>query len=125
MIDERQKSEFSGDVSYLNRLNYYFFLAGMAAIDLDAYGWYHTLRVLFRELSTEMKPEEITKWNTKAKGINNKLSKQLEDNLNSGNVEISPELYEGLNEYELFIRSILKDSGLQNRMKEGAGTALG
>lgn len=125
MIDERQKSEFSGDVSYLNRLNYYFFLAGMAAISLDAYGWYHSLRVIFRELSTEMKEKEITEWNTKANIINNLLSKQIEDNENQGKEEISPDLYNSLNEYELFIRKILKDAGLQNRMKEGAGTALG
>ena len=125
MIDERQKSEFSGDVSYLNRLNTYFYLAGMAAIELDAYNWYHSLQVLFRELSTEMKQEEITKWNITSQEINAKLCEQLEENGENGKLEISQELYNDLHLYELSIRSILKAAGLQNRMKEGAGAAIG
>ena len=125
MIDERQKSEFSGDVSYLNRLNYYFFLAGTASMELNAHSWYHSLQVLFRELSTEMKEEEITKWNKESEKINELIKDNLEEQQNTGMTSISPELYKELHNYELFLRGILKSAGLQNRMKEGAENALG
>ena len=38
--------------------------------------------------------------------------------------EVTPELYDELNDFELFIRDILKSSGLQQKLKDKPGEAL-
>jgi hypothetical protein len=58
---DRDQSEFDMAVSYLGRLNALFYQADQAAMNLDIYNWFHALLCLFRELSTEMKEDEIAK----------------------------------------------------------------
>ena len=142
----REQSEFNMAFSYLNRMNVLFYNANQSAIELDMYSWFHSLRALFRELSTEMKDEEVSYWSgtyeqkeiinnngkkelklIKTNGgqidiINNMLSKQIK-NGHTG-VSINPELYDALDMFEMYIRGILKDSGLQTRMQEAAAKAL-
>jgi len=143
----REQSEFNMAFSYLNRMNILFYNANQAAIELDMYLWFHSLRALFRELSTEMKEDEVSYWNgtyeqvekinqngrkelqlVKTNGgeidkINGMLTKQIK-NSPGGGVIVSPELYEALNMFEMYIRGILKDSGLQTKMQAAAEKAL-
>jgi len=112
----RQQSEFNMAVSYLNRLNLLFYAADNASMELDAHGWFHALQALFRELSTEMKPQEEERFEALAKEINEELSECNRHQSRTGRVEIIPELYEKLHNYEKSLRKILKDAGLQNRM---------
>ena len=137
---DREKSEFNMVVSYLNRLNVLFYVADESAMQLDVYTWFHSLQAIYRELSTEMKPKELEEWNgiikydsetgketVEKKGrlhhINDEVSNFVskENKIGKG---IPSGLYNRLHNFEVFLRKILKDAGLQNRMAEDSRRAL-
>lgn len=120
MGEDRAQSEFNMAVSYLNRLNALFYAVIDARLNLDAHNWFYALAALEGELSTEMKPEEITAFEKTEQRINNLLVKQAQKNLRSGRQEIDVELYQELRGFELSLRKIMKDAGLQNKMVQGA-----
>ena len=122
--DKRERNEFNMAVSYLNRLNQLLCMADEASITLDAYQWLHSLQAIFRELSTEMQDTEITKFNTTAVDINNDIYKQQSDAKRTGVQYMKPDLYNKLHNYELGLRKILKESGLQTKMVDEASKAL-
>lgn len=122
--NNREQNEFNMAISYLNRLNSILYSLDNAALELDAHAWYHNLRVLFRELSTEMKDDEIALWNQKGEQLNQAVIKQMNTNQRNQRIEIGQELYAELNTYELFLRRILKESGLQGKMKMDPRKAL-
>ena len=116
MADEgRDQSEFNMAVSYLNRINGLFYVAESAAITLDTYTWFHALLAIYRELSTEMHEDELELWEQKSDLIHAKLSNYIRRK-DMGFENVPPELYKGLHKFELFLRKILKESGLQNKM---------
>ena len=119
MGEERAQSEFNMAVSYLNRLNTGFYMAGDAANNLDAPAWFHSLLWLERELSTEMKPTELAAFRQERARINALVARNSLRNAKTGRVEILPELYDALHEFETKLRLILKDAGLQNKMVQG------
>ena len=125
MGDEaREQSEFNMAVSYLNRLNALFYTCDEAAMGLDAHTWFHSLMALFRELSTEMKPKELTRGEKIIEKINPKVAQSINNNQRSGKSEIPQELYSDLHKFEMFIRGVLKSAGLQNKMADEASRAL-
>jgi hypothetical protein len=113
-VNERTQSEFHDDVSYLNRIDKYLMMANAASSNLNAYAWLHSLAVIFRELSTQMKDDEKQRHNATIMKINNEVYKQLK----SGRVGMSPEMYEQLNAFELELRQVYDTAGLQNKKKE-------
>lgn len=122
--NERDQSEFNMGISYLQRLNSLFYYCDYASMNLDAFRWFHTLMTLYRELSTEMKEEEIIEWDNKIKNISILINIHLKNNQKTISSLIDPNLYNELHQFELFIRNVLKDAGLQNKMKEDPGSAL-
>jgi hypothetical protein len=124
MMDDRQQSEFNDAIGYLNRLNSLFYLADDAAMQLNAYGWFHSLMALERELSTEMNEKELRNFEDLQKEINAMLSNHIKDSTRNPASGVSPELYNKLHTFELEIRKIMKSAGLQNKMKEDASFAL-
>ena len=128
--DEKRQSEFSGDVNYLNRLNSLLYICDDMSMSLDAFAWFHALLALTRELSTEFQINKKTgknidneKCNVFIDKINMDISLFIEKR-NRGVNEMSPELYKNLHDFEIFLRSILKTSGLQNKMKDDPRLAL-
>ena len=121
---ERGTAEFNMAVGYLNRLNALFYLADDAAMTLKIDTWMHTLMALFRELSTEMNETEIKKIKDKFQTVNTGVQQVLENTQRSGRMEIPPETYDQLHDVELDLRRVLKESGLQMKMKQGAASAL-
>lgn len=125
---ERQQSEFNMAVSYLNRLNALFYAADEAAIMLDVNAWFHTLMAIERELSTEMKEnkqhKELSTFKKKREEINNYLESNNKITSRTGKTEIKTELYDALHEYELKLRTILREAGLQNKIIGDAEKAL-
>lgn len=122
-MDLKPQSEFSGDLNYLNRINILFYQVDQSALALDAYTWFHTLMVLYRELSTEMSDEDLKK----AKEDTQKLAKELaswNNRKNKGYNEIRQEFYNQLHEFELFLRRVHKEAGLQMKMREDPTRAL-
>jgi hypothetical protein len=121
---KREQSEFNMAVSYLNRLNDLFYSVDQASIRLDIVAWYHSLMALFRELSTEMKQDEITQYETEMISNTMPLLKTHILNLQKGLNEVDPKLYRKLHNFELFLRKVLKESGLQQKIMESAEKAL-
>jgi hypothetical protein len=119
----REQSEFNMAVSFLNRINLLFYTANGAALDLDAHTWYHSLRCLFRELSGYMKDAELSYWQDKRSEMNNKVITNNKRVQKSGYKQIEPDLYIELEEFEMFVRKVLKDSGLQTRMVDDPSRA--
>lgn len=117
------ESEFNMEFSYFNRLNYLLYGCNAAAISLDIYAWYHSLAALFRELSAEMPDKDKDEWQIELISINQLVSNHL-NMAQRGLNRISPDLYVRLHNFELFLRKILKDAGLQHKKKMGAGQAL-
>lgn len=117
-MNNRDQSEFNMAVSYLNRLNTLFYLCDESSMTLDVNTWYHSLMALFRELSTEMKDEEINEIENKFMIINNQIQQHLRETKRKGTNDIKPELYQSLHKIEINIRKVLKESGLQHKMKE-------
>jgi len=120
----RDQTEFNMAVSYLGRLNNLFYLADNFSIELNSHQWFHTLNTLFRELSTEMKNNEIEEWEKEIKEINKLVAKANKDYIQKGKEGITEDLYMKLHKFELFLRKVCKDSGLQMKMQEDAAIAL-
>lgn len=124
MDDDRQQSEFNDAIGYLNRLNSLFYLADDAAMNLDAFSWFHALLSLERELSTEMNEKELSYFEKEQDEINKDVSEHIRKSTRSPNQAIPSELYKKLHKFELDLRKIFKSAGLQNKMKEDASFAL-
>jgi len=127
-MKERDQSEFSGDVNYLDRLNALLNSCNVHSMNLNVYSWYHSLNALFRELSTEMQEKkdnnEIDTANKIMKSLRDNVGKYMNRRKRHGISNIDPELYDELHTFDLFLRQVLKKSGLQLRLKEYAGSAL-
>lgn len=115
---ERNVSEFNMSVSYLNRLNQWFYLAGESSLKLDSFNWFHALTLLFRELSTEMKADEIKKKRDEIPNLNGKVVKNQLACMRTKKISIPKDLWFELFDFELFLRKVCKDSGLQIKMRE-------
>lgn len=115
---EQNTSEFNMSVSYLNRLNQWFYLAGESSLRLDSFNWFHAQMLIFRELSTEMKPDIITSKRNEISELNNAVVENQKFCSNSRRITIPQELWFKLFDFELFLRKVCKDSGLQIKMKE-------
>jgi Cdc6-like AAA superfamily ATPase len=123
MEDNRSQSEFNMAVSYLNRLNALLYTADEAAMSLDVYTWFHSLMTLYRELSTEMKNSEIEKFKESIEILEPKIQITLNEQ-ERGRTNVDQEVYRLLHDFEIRLRRILKDSGLQMKMQEDASKAL-
>lgn len=122
--DRRDVSEFNSAVAYLNRLNLLLLTADEHSISLDVYSWFHTLLAIFRELSTELKQKEIDEYSKRIKQLNEKINGYLQRVNMKGYAEVSHELYQDLHEFEIFLRTVMKQSGLQQKIMDEASKAL-
>lgn len=120
----REQSEFNSAVSYLNRLNTLFAYSDESAISLDVYNWFHTLMAVFRELSTEMKEEEIIKMQGIATKINEKVQAYQSSVNLAGSAPVSAELYMELHSFEMYFRKVMRAAGLQQKVLDSASKAL-
>lgn len=124
MNSSREQSEFNMAISYLNRLNSLFYEADEAAISLDAHRWFHVLMAIFRELVTELKPDEKTNLLKKSESINEEIVKNSRMMTKKGINAISPPLYKELNDFEIKLREVLNEAGLLKKTMDDASAAL-
>jgi hypothetical protein len=116
-VVEREQSEFNSAVSYLNRLNVLFAKADEASIELDPYGWFHTLMTIYRELSTEMKTEDFEFFEGMRGVIKPHLDVHLKQ-MSLGRGGVTTELYDHLHLFEMRLRRVMRESGLQQKIQE-------
>ena len=124
MGTDREQSEFNSAISYLNRINLLFYQANEASMNLDGYTWFHSLMILYRELSTEFKPNEVEELSKKKEQLAILLNQSISLQNRGRSRGFPQELYSGLDEFELELRRVMKESGLQMKMKEEASSAL-
>lgn len=121
--DKREQSEFNSSVSYLNRINTEFSMAVESSIMLEPHTWFYAILAIYRELSTEMKEEEIKTFKDMKRKINEMLDKQSRRN-DGQSQTINSDLYDALEDFEIKLRKIFKDSGLQQKVQDAASNAL-
>lgn len=117
----KQKAEFNMAISYLNRLNSFFYAADMACYQRDMNGWFNALIILYRELSTEIGMQKRTEFDNRMMELNNELYR-MQKNINGRG--INPNLYMKLHKFEQDLRDITKEAGLQMKMTDDASNAL-
>lgn len=120
----REQSEFNSALSYLNRLNAYLYQCDEASMNLDVYSWFHTLLILYRELSTEMTTEEIKDFKIRKDQLNSMISNHIYKRNRGYSSNLSSELYDSLHDFEIDLRKVMKTTGLQLKMKEDASRSL-
>lgn len=119
MEGERVQAEFNSALEYLRRINECFSLCTVARMTMNSYLWASSISSLFAELSTQMKKEEIE---SKKPEIQYLLS--VSSNKNTRFNHINTQLYWRLFNFELWLRQIYKDSGLEMKIKPDASNIL-
>ena len=122
-MDDREQATFNMGMGYLTRLHSLLYSCDNASMDLNSHLWFHSLMALLRELSTEMKEEEIKAFEEYGKEINTDIQRGMNKYKQKGS-KLSSELYMKLHEFEMGLRKILKKSGLQMKMLDDPGKAL-
>lgn len=122
MEQQREQSEFNNAIGYINRLDRWFFSAAEAKDTNNVYLWIKTLQIIFSELSTKMTLKE--KEERKKELFN--LTRDVNSILitNKGVNAIPQKLYENLFDYELFLRQVNDDAGLETKKRDNPGSAL-
>lgn len=123
-FEQREKAEFNMAVSYLNRLNALLSACDQASIGLDIYTWFHSLLALHRELARWMDDSEIKELTAKIKQIHPYIQAAINKAGKTGRLEIHPDLYMEMHEFEISLRTVLKKSGLDMKMADDAMDAL-
>ena len=116
-MEHKEQTEFNSAFQFIARLNGWLYLAGEASYHLDAHNWFNAIRQLYKELSTYMndvKRQELKKSISKI----NELMKDYINKRERGHNEIKPELYKLLEDLEIDLRFVMKESGLDMKMKE-------
>jgi len=121
---DRKQSEFNMAVSWLGRLNYWFYICDEQSNQMNIYEWFQSLLILTRELITEMKPEEKQELEQTQKRIFPEINRVAMITERTGNKKVPPSLYWQLHEMETKLRTILDDSGLQKKAVDDALKAL-
>lgn len=122
--NEGEKTEFNFAISFLKRLDAFFWVADEAAIGLDSHAWFHALLVVRRELSPLMNPDELKLADEYKKQIHLKVAASRIRINRTGINEIPDDLYDLMDEFEIKMRSVLKRTGLLMKMQEDAMKAL-
>lgn len=122
----RPQSEFNNAIGYLTRIDKLFYIIAACKLEkpINTYDWMMALDALFAELSTEMKDSEIKE----SKDYLRKLKDGVSQSVNSRNYSkgiVKPEIINDLRDFELFLRKICKNSGLQMKMAKDSRHSFG
>lgn len=125
-FEYRPQSEFNNAIGYLTRIDKLFYIIAECKMTkpIDVYNWMMALDALFTELSTEMKDDEILKAKEFLKSLKDAVGQSV-NNRNYTKGIVRSDVVDELRNFELFLRKIYKDSGLQMRMQQDAGKAYG
>jgi len=119
MAEHREQSEFNYAVSFLNRINFLFWECGNCSREMNAHGWFSALATIRREMSDDMSDTELIASNVFMNDINAKVNQPRPRNQAlSGMQEISSDLYNNLDSFEIFLRKIIKKAGYKTKVKD-------
>lgn len=122
--DTSDKSEFNNALGYINTLNYFFHdMISQAVIEGDIKAWLQALNRLYVMLSTHMKKEKKELLWQQYKELEGQVARFLQQrryqqNRLRKNIEIPVKLYDSLTLYEMELRSIAKEAGLETKLED-------
>jgi hypothetical protein len=122
--NERATSEFNMAFAWLNRINQFLSFADQAQYELKSFEWFNSLQIIYQELSSQIKEDELKDWDNRIKELFIKIDRLNKVNSQRGKNIIPRHIYWELVEFERFLHKILKESGLLTRMQDDAWKAL-
>ena len=134
----REQSEFDMSFSYLYRLNNIIYVIDESSLQLNFWKWFHSLMVLYREVSTELrgdvnsilskkkeKNEDLKNEFLVVEGMISKIEPYISKYKTRGNNGINQQMYKELHVLDIYLRQILKKSGLLVKMRQDPRFGLG
>lgn len=121
------KSEFNYALSYLNRINAEFYICANAKMSLDIKAWLDSLVVIYTELTNFIKkyqPDEQIKRRNELKELYGKVNRYVTDSNKRPTQKVAPDLFWELIDFELWLRDIFGEAGLETKLVEDATKAL-
>lgn len=122
----RPQSEWNDALGYIGRLNKLFYTITSCKLErpINVYDWMMGLDALFTELSTEMKEPEIVESKRQLENIRMGVGKATQSRgYTKGQMDCK--VVDDLRNFELYLRKIYKDSGLQMRVMKDSRHAFG
>lgn len=123
-VEKKEISEFNMAVSWLNRLNYIYYVIDEAKRRDNYHAYWKELLNLLDELSTELTEKEMQTKREEAQNIYNELIKQQHTSRYQGVNKIKPELYWKMQKFEVFLRKKQNEVGLLKKVVDDAMKAL-
>jgi len=123
----RETSEWNGAIEYLRRIDQALMIAGEAAMNLNLYQWLHALKLFYREISSVMNEKEKQELYKESQTLSEQINTYLltkNKNRYEDRGETDYEIVESLEQHEIKLRQIYKETGLQMRLSEDASRAL-
>lgn len=113
-MEQGEQNEFNNAIGFIQRLDKIFYLMADDKIKQNIKGYLEALTLLFHELSTEIKEEEVNKIKKKLRDIKEEIS-----NLAVNRIKVIPNgIMNDLEDLELDLRQIYKKSGLMMKTKK-------
>jgi hypothetical protein len=119
MDEERIQGEFNSAFEYLRRISVAFEICNEGSTNMNAGLWCQGLVVAFKELSTKMKGQELNDKMPELKSL-----VELTTNSRKGRVCIDASVYWRLFLFELFLRRVFAEAGLEMKHRPDANRIL-
>lgn len=120
----REQNEYNTALGFVIRLEVLWKQVEHATVANDAWDWYQTLILLYKNLSTELKGTEQEDFFKELMSMLPLVKKSMNKNSLTYNNSIPYELYKQLTMFELKLRRVMKESGLQAKMKKDPRFAM-
>ncbi len=117
---DRIQGEFNSALEYLTRISRAFEMCNEASASMNGNLWIQGLTIVFKELSTKMKPEELLKRMDDLKEITNSVTSYK----GRHNATITSEIYWKLFNFELYLRRVFAEAGLEMKVKPDVNRIL-
>ena len=117
-MGEREQSEFNDSIGLLRRINIQLFFCWKARTDKNISLWIDSLNSLSLELCNYIKPDEMKEFNLFLFNNQNEFVNIANKNAKMGNNIIPFKLFMDLKDWEVKLRNVYNESGLESKKKE-------
>lgn len=122
MDSSNRESEFNQGLSFLNRMNAWYYVLGQSKINRDSSLWFDTLATIFTELSDDMNEVEIGEC-IRLLNETNTVIAETQNNASADDA-IPGKLYYKLLTWEMYLRKVFNRLGYKTRYKDDPSFAL-
>lgn len=112
-MESKRQHEFNMAFNYLGRLNFLLYKINEASTELDVHSWFHNTLALYREVIMDVQETEKKEWDKEILNITHLVNKHLR----SRHEKVSTNLYQKLHDFEIFVRGVLRSSGIDVKLK--------